>query len=124
MATEEQIRILKSHIPPFGIRGAPRRNTALNQRYKHTGIDIYGPIGTPIIAAEKGRIFSIYKDKDSPRAGNTINLSGTAYLTRYLHLETIKVDAGANVEAGETIGTLEITGNAKYARFWIVKGNE
>jgi len=124
MATAEQVRILKAHIPPFGMFGMPRRNTETNTRYKHTGIDIYGPIGTPIIAAEKGRIFSIYKDIESPRAGNLINLSGDVYYLRYLHLEAVKVDKGAHVEAGETIGTLGISGNAKYARKWIVKGVE
>jgi murein DD-endopeptidase MepM/ murein hydrolase activator NlpD len=118
---EEQLKLLKAHIPPFGVYGSPRRNTALNKRYRHTGIDIYGPIGTPIIAAEKGKIFTTYKEIDSPRAGNTIELLGEKCMTRYLHLETIKVDKGANVEAGETIGTLGITGNAKYARLWIIR---
>jgi len=122
--SEEQLKILKAHVPPFGVFGSPRRNTALKKRYKHTGIDIYGPIGTPIIAAEKGKIFSVYKEIDSPRAGNTIDLFGENYVTRYLHLETMKVDKGAHVEAGETIGTLGMTGNAKYARFWITKGQE
>lgn len=112
------LEIIDAHIPPFGRLGAPRVNTAEKRRYEHTGIDIYGPVGTPLWTPSDGKVIvATYVD----RAGKLIEVNGDFYF-RFLHCDSYNVDAGAHINKGETIGTLGMTGNARFAREWVIKG--
>lgn len=77
----------------------------------HNGIDIRAPQGSEVVAVEKGRVayaawFRGY--------GNLVILDhGEGYHTLYGHLEKIAVEPGAEVEAGQPLGTVGETGSLK-----------
>ncbi len=89
----------------------------------HTGIDIPGAIGTPILAAGNGVI--IYAGSGVYRGGNNIlddpygnavviehdfKYKGQALFTLYAHLDQILVEEGDQVKTGDKIGLLGNTG--------------
>ncbi|MBU0585958.1 M23 family metallopeptidase [Candidatus Micrarchaeota archaeon] len=112
--------IIRRNIPAFGLFGAPRFNTEKQQAYTHTGIDTYGPLETPLVAPLDGKVTRIWSHR---RAGNVIVLSANGLCMRFLHCGRSSVDEGAKVFQGEKIGELGNTGNALYARPWILSGN-
>lgn len=75
----------------------------------HLGVDIAGPIGTPIYAAQGGKViraswFSTY--------GNCIDIQHPSGLvTRYAHLSAYNVSVGDTVKQGQTIAAMGATGN-------------
>nr|MBA3435519.1 peptidoglycan DD-metalloendopeptidase family protein [Chloroflexota bacterium] len=75
----------------------------------HSGIDIADLRGTPLLAAESGRVvFAGYRDD---RAGRTIYLKhGPALFTGYMHLWRFNVEAGDWVDRGQVIGYMGSTG--------------
>lgn len=85
--------------------GAPRNGR------EHHGIDIFAPRGTRVVAAAGGRVSS----------ASTNNLGGNVVWIRtsrgqshyYAHLDEHLVRAGTHVRAGEPIGTVGNTGNAR-----------
>jgi len=76
----------------------------------HAGIDLAGPIGTPVLAADSGTVISTGFGWGS---GNFIIINhGGGITTRYFHLNTIEVSAGQTVTRGQRIGTVGNTGNS------------
>jgi len=76
---------------------------------KHTGIDIAGPYGTQIVAADTGYVYLAY----SPIGGNFVVLThGNGYSTYYGHLAGFApgLTTGAVVARGTTIGFEGATG--------------
>ncbi len=76
----------------------------------HNGLDIGAPYGTPIVAAEAGKVVSAeYHDS----WGNNVLLwhNGT-FSTRYAHMSSMAVSAGTYVEKGTVIGYVGATGYA------------
>lgn len=75
----------------------------------HLGVDIAGPVGTPIYAAQGGKViraswFSTY--------GNCIDIQHPSGLvTRYAHLSSYNVSVGDTVKQGQTIAAMGATGN-------------
>jgi LysM repeat protein len=85
----------------------------LTQRYwsGHLGIDIANVTGTPISAADAGYV--VQAGVDTWGYGNQVLIDhGNGYLTRYAHLNTIKVKAGQSVKKGQVIGTMGSTGRS------------
>ncbi|MEW5897753.1 MAG: peptidoglycan DD-metalloendopeptidase family protein [Bacillota bacterium] len=85
---------------PFGSRG----------REFHPGIDLAAATGTPVAAAEAGRVV---------RAGwyggygKCVDIDhGSGVVTRYAHLSAITVGVGARVSRGQLIGRVGSTGYA------------
>ncbi len=80
------------------------------QRAFHAGIDISNRIGTPVYAAQTGKvIFTGYKGN----YGKTVILSHQqGYTTLYGHLDEILVKKGQTVRQGTKIGTLGNTGRS------------
>jgi murein DD-endopeptidase MepM/ murein hydrolase activator NlpD len=89
----------------------------------HTGIDIPGDIGTPILATGDGKV--IYAGCGVYRGGNEIiddpygnavviehsfGYQGESLFTLYAHLDEILVEKGQEVRAGDQIGLLGETG--------------
>jgi murein DD-endopeptidase MepM/ murein hydrolase activator NlpD len=79
---------------------------------RHEGIDIFAPRGTPVVAAADGWI--------TPRTSN--NLGGNVVwiwslnprvALYYAHLDRQAVSPGARVRAGEVVGYVGNTGNAR-----------
>ncbi len=77
---------------------------------RHTGIDIAGRVGDPVVAAEAGTViragwYSGY--------GKSIDIShGSGVVTRYGHLSSINVSTGQVVSQGELIGKVGNTGRS------------
>src|SRR5690606_36450140 len=68
----------------------------------HTGIDIAGPIGTPVAAANGGRV--IFVGWNTYGYGYTIVLAHGPYTTLYGHLDGFNVGCGQDVAPGQIIG--------------------
>lgn len=90
----------------FGVRLDP----FTSERVRHNGLDIAGPVGTPVVAPADGTV--IYATYDGGY-GNVIVLDhGSGIKTRYAHLSAIKVRTGQRVTRGEQIGALGNTGRS------------
>jgi murein DD-endopeptidase MepM/ murein hydrolase activator NlpD len=90
----------------FGIRSDPFRGTAA----MHAGVDIPGPVGTPIYATADGII-----DHASRLGGygNMVEINhGKGIATRYGHLSKILVADGAKVTRGQLIALMGSTGRS------------
>ena len=76
----------------------------------HYAIDIGGPVGQPIFAADNGVVISAGWDGGY---GYSILINhNNGYYTRYAHMSTLGVKVGDIVGAGQTIGGLGNTGNS------------
>jgi murein DD-endopeptidase MepM/ murein hydrolase activator NlpD len=90
----------------FGVRSDPFRRSAA----MHAGIDLAGPIGTPIYATADG----IISYSGWMRGyGNLIEIAhGKAIETRYGHLSKILVRNNMPVKRGQLIGLMGSTGRS------------
>jgi murein DD-endopeptidase MepM/ murein hydrolase activator NlpD len=90
----------------FGIRSDPFQGTAR----MHAGVDIPGPVGTPIYATADGVV------AESGRRGgygNCIEINhGKGIATRYGHMSKLLVDANTRVRRGQLIGLMGSTGRS------------
>ena len=83
-----------------------------NNTREHHGIDIFAPRNTPVLAAADGWVTSV---GTSRLGGNVVWVwdprRGQSHY--YAHLEKQAVTAGTRVQAGEVIGFVGNTGNAR-----------
>lgn len=90
----------------FGVRSDPFRGTAA----MHAGVDLPGPVGTPVYATADGIV-----DR-AGRAGGYGNLveidHGKGIQTRYGHLSKILVQPNQRVKRGEEIALMGSTGRS------------
>lgn len=90
----------------FGVRADPFNGRAA----MHTGLDIKGRHGQPIVAAAAGRVIRAGRWSGY---GNVVVLShGHGLETRYGHLSGIDVRQGEMVRAGEQVGRMGSTGRS------------
>lgn len=93
----------------FPIKGAATYAREFNPP-KHNGVDIFAERGTPILAPDAGAVtFAI-----DPLGGNVANLKladGRRYY--FAHLERYEGQSGRIVAAGDVIGYVGNTGNAR-----------
>lgn len=88
--------------------GVPREGG----RRTHHGVDIFAPRGTPVLATSRARVREV---EERGLGGKVIWLRDherDLYLY-YAHLDTQEVEKGAWVEAGQVIGRVGNTGNAR-----------
>lgn len=77
----------------------------------HKGVDIPAAMGTPIHAAETGRVTDT--GYEPLGAGNFVKVDhGNGLLTKYFHLSRFATWRGATVSAGEVIGYVGSTGRS------------
>ena len=77
----------------------------------HNGIDLAGPIGTPVLAARGGRV--VHMENDTAGYGRMIILDhGGGFRSLYAHLDAFRVNVGQYVSTGQQIGTLGNTGRS------------
>lgn len=77
----------------------------------HTGLDLAGPLGTPVTSAADGVVVSA--TPSTVGYGNHIIVAHAGgLLTLYGHLEAMLVQPGDAVKAGQAIGLLGSTGNS------------
>jgi murein DD-endopeptidase MepM/ murein hydrolase activator NlpD/SH3-like domain-containing protein len=81
-------------------------------RRTHKGIDIFARRGTPVVACTDGYIRSV---RDTSLGGRQVWLQDTLrnQSLYYAHLHTQLVEEGVWVKAGDTLGTVGNTGNAR-----------
>ena len=76
----------------------------------HPGLDFRGPIGTPILAAARGRISFAGRKSGY---GNCIEIDhGDGLVTRYAHMSALRARLGQQVAAGQLIGAIGSTGRS------------
>jgi murein DD-endopeptidase MepM/ murein hydrolase activator NlpD len=92
--------------------GAPRM-PGTPYAHKHQGNDIFAALGTPLVACERGVVININTDFLGGQGLWVVGLSGTRYY--YAHLSAYAAGLHNNqvVEAGDVIGYVGDTGNAK-----------
>ncbi len=90
----------------FGTRSDPFSG----RRARHNGIDIPGPVGTPIYATADG---TVGRAQRLGGYGNYVEIEhGNAIQTRYGHLSAIAVASGQRVRRGDVIGYMGSTGRS------------
>ena len=128
---ELRLKIDPTLIPSArpGVLGIPVEISRLTQGYGattfakygyrgkwHNGIDFGGPIGTPILAAEKGKVINVdNQDNYCYRGayGKYIAIQHENNLTTlYAHLSLYNVKIGDQVQKGQVIGYIGKTGYA------------
>jgi murein DD-endopeptidase MepM/ murein hydrolase activator NlpD len=86
----------------------PRTSKATGNTKMHNGIDLYAPLGTPVIAADSGQI--ITAEYDGGYGYSVLVYHGGGVATFYAHLSGFNVGAGQYVERGQVIGYVGNTG--------------
>ncbi len=92
--------------------GRPMSNYQITQGYSgfHTGIDLAASVGSPVFAANSGRV--IFAGWNSYGYGYTIVLAHGPFTTLYAHLDGINVGCGVDVFTGQQIGSSGNSGNS------------
>jgi murein DD-endopeptidase MepM/ murein hydrolase activator NlpD len=105
-------------MPVVGVRPYELTNSWGNARdggkRKHKGIDIFAPKGTGIVAVADGIITYL---GEQPKGGNCLWLtteSGSSFYYAHLDRWAAGLYEGMEVRAGELLGYVGNTGNAKY----------
>ncbi|CAN5630313.1 hypothetical protein BH10PSE14_BH10PSE14_22510 [soil metagenome] len=95
-----------SYTSNFGVRTDPFRGVAA----MHAGVDIPGPVGTPVYATADGMVD---RAERAGGYGNMVELDhGKGIQTRYGHLSKILVVAGTRVRRGQLIALMGSTGRS------------
>lgn len=90
----------------FGIRSDPFSGTA----HMHAGVDIPGPVGTPVYATADG---TVDRAERASGYGNLVEIDhGKGIATRYGHLSKILIASGAHVHRGQLIALMGSTGRS------------
>jgi murein DD-endopeptidase MepM/ murein hydrolase activator NlpD len=74
----------------------------------HNGLDLYAPLGTPVIAADSGQV--IKAEYDGGYGYSILIYHGGGVATFYAHLSGFNVGTGQYVERGQIIGYVGSTG--------------
>lgn len=97
--------------PLEGVTTSPygqRRMFNNEVRSQHTGLDIDGDTGDPVVAANSGRVIL---SRDLFYSGQAVYIDhGLGFITGYFHLSKLEVTEGQWVEKGEVVGLVGATG--------------
>jgi beta-lactamase regulating signal transducer with metallopeptidase domain len=114
LRTDGQDLVLLNPLPgarvasPFGQRASVASGTSR----QHTGVDLVALRGTPVRAAAGGTVeFAASGYAEQAVRGNVVVIDhGRGYKTYYGQLDSIGVNEGQRVAAGEQVGTVGSTG--------------
>jgi murein DD-endopeptidase MepM/ murein hydrolase activator NlpD len=91
----------------YGVRSDPFKGGAA----MHAGIDLSGPVGTPIYATADGVVTTAGYNNGG--YGNLVKIEhGRGIETRYGHLASMSVSAGQRITRGQVIGRMGSTGRS------------
>ena len=92
---------------PYGYRNHP-----IDGQWKfHSGVDLAGPEGTPIVATRDGTVTAAAYHSGN---GNYVTINhGDGFSSSYLHMTHSVVSVGQKVSAGQVIGYMGNTGYSK-----------
>lgn len=96
---------------PFGPSSYPFEPAFDGYPHFHTGLDLAGPRGSPIVAAADG-VVAVAEVSTVGYGDHVIIAHANGMLTLYGHLEAMLVKPGQAVKAGQVIGLLGSTGNS------------
>jgi murein DD-endopeptidase MepM/ murein hydrolase activator NlpD len=105
-------------LPVLGMAASALRDTFADGRDDHQrgheAIDILAPLGTPVLAAEGGRIVKLYASKPGGLTVYQFDPSGQ-FAYYYAHLDGYAegLTEGQTVQRGSVIGYVGFTGNAR-----------
>lgn len=104
---------------PFGLRRIYNNQARIR---RHTGLDIAAPVGTDIKAPAAG---SVIRTGNYFFTGNTVFIDhGQGLVTMYCHLSEINVQAGQQLQQGQLIGKVGMTGRVSGPHLhWVVTLN-
>ena len=89
-----------------------RLHPLLGLRRPHTGVDISADSGTPVIATGAGRV-TFAGSRAGSGYGRIVEIDhGDGYESRYAHLGRISVRVGAQVQRGDILGEVGVSGTA------------
>ncbi|MEK3733713.1 peptidoglycan DD-metalloendopeptidase family protein [Paenibacillus sp. FSL M8-0334] len=90
----------------------------------HAGIDIAGSVGDPIYAAGSGIVTAA--ERSGARGIYTVIEHPNGLETWYMHLDSLNVSVGQQVQQGDIIGKLGNTGRSTgpHLHFQVVKNNQ
>jgi murein DD-endopeptidase MepM/ murein hydrolase activator NlpD len=91
----------------------PAPGAVVSQGYhaNHNGIDLAGPLGSPIRAAMSGNV--VFAGWSAHGGGNEIHIKHPGGMeTWYAHMSRFKTTQGVNVQRGQRIGDMGSTGNS------------
>jgi murein DD-endopeptidase MepM/ murein hydrolase activator NlpD len=74
----------------------------------HTGLDLRGPRGGPVLAAAPGRV--VLAQALTARGNAVVLDHGWGVYSMYIHMDSVGVAVGAEVSTGDVVGTLGATG--------------
>jgi len=87
-----------------------RNHPVLGRKRFHNGVDIAVPVGTPVLAAQRGTVDRARFDRLN---GNYVVLDhGHGVRTSYCHLDEALVEEGSDVVPGQRIGSSGNTGRS------------
>lgn len=102
-----------SWIPAWSLFGNPRNDP----KDPHRGIDIYAPVGTPVLSTVAGTLLYKKDADDDDDLGNRVHISfgfkGKPYRLIYGHLSSFEMHTG-KIQPGTVIGYVGCTGNADH----------
>ena len=105
--SDKPIKTAASFTSGFGVRSDPFQGRAA----MHPGIDLAGPMGTPIYATADGVV--LRAGWNAGGYGNLVEVDhGKGIATRYGHMSAILVSAGQHIVRGQQIGRMGSTGRS------------
>lgn len=126
---EEKLPTRATGIPDlhftWPVKGQIITHFGIEDGFKNNGVAIAAPHGTPIRAAEKGKV--LYSGADLRDYGNLIILDHQGgFATVYAHNRVNLVSAGERVSKGQVIAQVGMTGIAEtpYVHFEIRRGGK
>lgn len=135
--SKEQLEILQSipSIQPINnqeltllVSGFGERINPFHKgNYHHPGVDFTAARGTEVFAAAPGRIVNVNRTNLQAGYGNYIDVDhGHGFVTRYAHLDEVKVHRGQKVSKGMVIGTVGSSGGsiAPHLHYEIIRDGE
>lgn len=103
-------------VPVEGVRRADLRSTwhaARSGGRKHKGADIFAPKGTPVVSATRGVVWRMGWNRLGGRVVTVLGEGPAFYYYAHLDSWADHLEPGVEVEAGEVLGTVGNTGNAR-----------
>jgi murein DD-endopeptidase MepM/ murein hydrolase activator NlpD len=95
--------------------------------YHHDGVDISASRGSKVLAGGNGKVLLVKRSDLLAGFGNFIEIHhGFGYVTRYSHLEEIKVRSGQTITEGQVIGTVGTSGGsiAPHLHYEVIYNNK
>jgi murein DD-endopeptidase MepM/ murein hydrolase activator NlpD len=114
-------------VPNHKVTTPYKREGKLWKLGYHTGVDFKAPAGTPVVAAQAGRVLEVSQRVSWGESYGTAIVVLHRDMTRaiYAHLSKTLVRPNQQIEMGERIGKVGSTGNSTGAHlhFEVRKGN-